>query len=296
MQGLNQNDVNELLSEGYSMAEINEALREVEQEELMQSYNTARGKIDPRVYAQNSAFTPANQDNLIKWQLELDNILERAEHILRGDKLVFDEGHLVWKPNPSPIDNILNEYGVQAVMRMLSMYLNRNTILGDYEPKEIMEKMLDFGREVNDLFFMKYEEMGLEVSFEDAFKLLYSTTDELVNSEHGIRIIIKNPDGTYNYQILLQQQIEEIELYKEKISLEKRKNYPMLIREIVDMVHSCYTRAKYGGERRSLREARSVTQTEPLNMYGQMGMGNMPPARPQRGILNPLRYFVGKVR
>lgn len=46
---------------------------------------------------------------------------------------------------------------------------------------------------------------------------------------------------------------------------EKRKMYPLIVRELVDTVHSAYLRALRGGERRSLRTARSVMQTESLN-------------------------------
>jgi len=238
MPQLSQTDFADLMREGYTVAEINEAVREVEQEELRKSYNTTR--TDPRAYAQQSPFTPQLQDNLIKWQLELDNILERAEHILRGDVLQSEQGHLIWKKNTNPKSNILNEYGVQEVMRILSMYLNRNTILSDYEPEEIYEIVKDFGNELNDLMFMKYEEMGL--------------TD-----------------------------------------LEKRKNYPMLMREMVDIVFSAYNRAKRGGERRSLREARQVTQTEPLLAQGGLTV-NTAQQRAVRGILNPARYLFGKYK
>lgn len=239
MQQLTINDINDLKREGYSEQEISEAVREIQIEESMgmgqQQQMMMQQRPDPRMYAQNSAFAPQFQDNLIKWQLELDNILERCEHILRGDKLVFDNGSLIWKANENPKDNILNEYGVQEVVRILSMYLNRNTILSDYDDIEIKEKVLDFGRELNDLFFMKYEEMGL-------------------------------------------------------LGLEKRKNYPMLIREMVDIVHSSYKRALHGGEKRSLREARQITQSETL----QGGQVQNQSPRGTRGFLNPLRYLVDK--
>ena len=122
------------------------------------------------------------------------------------------------------------------------MYLNRNTILSDYEDSEIREKVLDFGRELSDLFFMKYEEMGL-------------------------------------------------------IGLEKRKNYPMLMREMIDIVHSAYKRALHGGEKRSLREARSITQTEAIQGAGgvTVNAGGQVPQQ-SRGILNPMRYIAGKYK
>ena len=237
MAQLSQQDVEDLKREGYTEKEIAEAVNEINREEPT---GQSQQRQDPRMYAQNSAFAPQMQENLIKWQLELDNILERCEHILRGDKLVFQNGNLTWQPCGNPSAQILNEYGVQEVMRVLSMYLNRNTILSDYDDTEIREKVLDFGRELSDLFFMKYEEMGL-------------------------------------------------------VGLEKRKNYPMLIREMVDIVHSSYKRALHGSEKRSLREARSITQSEQIaggitvNTGSQMN-------QPQRGILNPMRYVAGKFK
>ena len=242
----------------------------------------------------NSAFAPQNQDNLIKWQLELDNILERAEHILRGDKLEFDSNrNLIWHRNNNPDDNILNEYGVSEVMRILSMYLNRNTILSDYEPEEIDVKVLDFGREVNDMFYMKSEEMGLDVSFERAFQILYRTTARVMFSDEGIKVISILESGELLFQLLSPVQIHEIVVYRSRVALEKRKNYPMLIREIVDIVHSAYKRALRGGEKRSLREARTITQSE--NIQGQQGITINAGATgmgQQRGFLNPLRYLV----
>lgn len=236
MEQLTQNDVRELEREGYSQQEISEAMGEIQREEGQ----NPQSRQDPRMMAQHSAFAPQMQDNLIKWQLELDNILERCEHILRGDKLKFDNGNLMWTENPNPDDNILNDYGCQEIMRVLSMYLNRNTILSDYDDPEIREKVLDFGRELNDLFFMKYEEMGLT-------------------------------------------------------NLEKRKNYPMLIREMVDIVHSSYKRALHGGEKRSLREARQITQTEAIAGGVTVNAGNNQ-QQPQRGILNLMRYVAGKYK
>ena len=236
MQQLTQQDVNDLKREGYSEQEIQEAMREIQTEEIQ----NPQQRQDSRQFAQHSAFAPQSQDNLIKWQLELDNILERCEHILRGDKLKFNNGNLIWTENPNPDENILNDYGCQEVMRVLSMYLNRNTILSDYDDPEIREKVLDFGRELSDLFFMKYETMGLT-------------------------------------------------------TLEKRKNYPMLVREMVDIVHSSYKRALHGGEKRSLREARQITQTEAIagGVTVNAGGGQQ---QQTRGILNPMRYVAGKYK
>lgn len=161
---LSQADWQDLKSKGYSDQDISQAIKEIEQEDLKGSFNMIQqGKMkDSRYASQQSSFVTKEQENLIKWQLELNDILERAEHILRGDVPTFDEGHLIWKENPKPEENVLNEIGVKAVLKILAMYVNRNTILSDYENDEIRYKVLDFGKRVNNLLFMKAEEFGID--------------------------------------------------------------------------------------------------------------------------------------
>ena len=77
---------------------------------------------------------------------------------------------------------------------------------------------------------------------------------------------------------------------------DKRKEYPMLIRQVVDLVHSSYARAKDGGERRSLREMIQISQSQ--NYQGGTAQGvplnaNGMPMK-TRSLLNPMRYIAGK--
>jgi hypothetical protein len=240
---LTQQDIGNLKAQGFSDLEIQKAIDEIEQEEIMQSYGNVQAgkKNDPRQNAQHSAFATRQDENLIRWQLELNDILERAEHVLRGDIVTFKNGQLVWDKNPFPKDNTLNEFGVQLIMKIISTYINRNTILSDYTNDEINFKVFDFGRELNNLLFMKYETMGLD-------------------------------------------------------NEEKRKEYPMIVREVVDLVHSAYKRALMGGERRSLREMISVSQSHQTAGYGTGGVvvNAQGTAQQQRGLLNPMRYIKGR--
>lgn len=226
-------------AQGYSDSDIQEARAELEQEErnnsqspLQQSYNRAMQGQQMMANPTPSYFPNINQDNLIKWQLELDSILERTEHMLRGDKPKFQNGNLIWIPASNDKERILNEMGVAEIMRILSMYINRNTILSNYDEKTIGFKVYDFGCEVSDFMFLRYDSVGLD-------------------------------------------------------DLNKRKLYPIMIRELVDIVHSAYLRALNGGERESLREARQVQQSEAM---GQ-GMGMQVK---ERGILNPMRWVKGR--
>ncbi len=238
---LSEQDIQEFRSKGYTDNDIAQAYNEVKSEEggLQGSYSNvmnAKGQTNALMNTgYNSMFTQASQENMIKWQLELDSLLERIDHMLRGDKLKFQDGKMIWMVADDDNDRVFNDYGVNEIMRILSMYLNRNTILSNYDEKTINLKVYDFGCEMSDLIFLKYESMGLN-------------------------------------------------------NLEKRKLYPMLNRQLVDSVHSAYLRALNGGERLSLREARQVTQTEPLGQGVTVNTGQ--PMR-TRGLFNPMRYIGG---
>lgn len=223
---ITKQEIQDLRSQGFTDDQIRDALNEAESEEQ-----------DYLQESQTSAFATQKDENLIRWQLELNDILERAEHILRGDVPKYQNGVLIWVKNPFPDKNPLSEWGVQEVMKILSMYINRNTILSDYDNTEINYKVFDFGRRVNNLFFMRYDELGMD-------------------------------------------------------NEQKRKNYEILVGEMVDLVHSSYKRALHGGERRSLREMISVQQTYQSAGLQPTGYGGMP--QKERSILNPARLFKGK--
>ena len=236
----------ELKTMGFNESEINEALREIEMEEsqnnLKSSYNNLinERQKDPRSMSPPSTIVSKPDENLIRWQLDLSEIMERAEHVLRGDKLIFIKGNMIWQSPEKESDQIINNYGVQEVMRILSMYVNRNTILSNYSLEEIHLKIYDFGKDLSDLFFMKYESFGW------------------------------------------------------KDNIEKRKNYPMLMREMIDIVHSAYNRALGGKERESLREARQISQSEQLTPQGvNVNVNN--PLR-ERSLINPARYFSSRYK
>lgn len=215
----------QLRAEGYTDQEIQEALNEIK--------TAPSPTIDPRSQAQTSPFAITSSENIIKWQLELDNILERMEHMLKNDRIVFDKGHVIWKATKDPTERVFNDRGVNEIMKILAMYLNRNTILADYDQQDINDIVYDAGVEISDLIYMKYQDMGMDTA-------------------------------------------------------EKRKLYPIIHRILVDNIRNAYQRALHGGERRSLREARQVSQIEQLTPQNI--------ALKERGMLNPARYMFGKTK
>jgi len=99
---ITQEQINELKQSGYTDQDIREAWNELQQEQqqspLQQSFQQTQQMVDARSSASNSMFSAKVNENLIQWQLELDSILERVEHMLRGDRIKFKDGQMIWIP------------------------------------------------------------------------------------------------------------------------------------------------------------------------------------------------------
>lgn len=231
---LSQSDINDLKKQGYSDEEIKKAIEDVEKEDLDQSAGQTRQQTPQRA----SSFSSKPFDDIARYQLELNDLLEQTEHILKGDVLVLENGKKTWKDNPHPEENPLNEEGIRKIMLELQNYINRHIILGDYEDDDIRIIMKNYGKKLTDLIFMKYEEMGM-------------------NTES------------------------------------KRQEYRNIVENIVNLVYGSYSRAKDGGERRSLREMITISQQHSSQGFNpnQQGYPQQPKAR---GLLNPMRYIQGK--
>ena len=228
-------DVQELKQKGYSEDQINKAMGEIEKEDLQAS--TGQDKTTARTNTAPSIFSSQKMDDMARYQLELNDLLEQTEHILKGDIIEIKDKVKVWVDNPRPEKNPLNKEGVRKIMLELQSYINRHIILGDYDEADINRIMRDYGKKFSNLLFMKYEEMGMDTE-------------------------------------------------------EKRQEYASIVMNVVNLVYASYSRAKDGGERRSLREMISIQQT-----HQSQGAGMMPmPMTNQRtrGFLNPMRYIGGK--
>lgn len=157
---LSPQDIADLKKQGYSEQEIAKAVNEIEKEEL-NGASSYSGQ-DPRSNTQVSSFSTGRMDDIARYQLELNDLLEQTEHILKGDIMVWQNGIKVWQDNPKPETNPLNKEGIRKIMLDLQNYINRHIVLGDYEEEDINRIMKDYGKKVNDLIFMKYEEMGMD--------------------------------------------------------------------------------------------------------------------------------------
>jgi hypothetical protein len=131
--------------------------------ELEQQLQAQQSQINQLSGNANSIFNAASNPNLIVYQLELDNILERIEHLLRGDVIDTDqEGNTVYVEPDDKSLIVLNDYGVKLVMNIISTYLNRNTILSNYSEDRIKKILYNLSIELIDVIYVNYEKMGMD--------------------------------------------------------------------------------------------------------------------------------------
>lgn len=165
--------------------------------------------------AQNQAastiFGGIDPTNLIEWQLDFRKELEEIEHLLRGHIIQRDkDNNEIWTQAKNTDGIIFNEKGVQEMLKIIRMYLNKNLILSNFNEETINQRLDQFSNRLASEIYLNYEEYGL--------------------------------DNEY-----------------------KQKHFAMIVFNITDMIEAAYNRAFAGGERESLRTARMVTQTDPIN-------------------------------
>lgn len=240
--------------------------------------------------AQMSLYGNVDNENLIVYQLDIKSELDYIYHLLRGDIIKEDEhGNRRFVEAEEEDSKPFNEFGTQIIMNILSFYLSKNTLLSNYEIEEINDKILDLGIDLSDLIFNRYEEMMMTTTFEHEFEELFGT--KLIELSNG-KLCVELESGNKTQLFYVSSYM--IERTNEKINehlMGKMKMYPIIVRELMDSVHSAYLRALGGEERESLRTARTVTQSAILgqrqnypvvsqqrkrklsNLFGLMGGG-----------------------
>lgn len=157
-----------------------EYIQKLEQnnEELQQHSNTMFKAQSP------SMFDSLTEENLIEYQLDLKEELNRIYHLLRGDQLKEDKDGNVHFIVPEDDDmKIFNEYGTQVVMQIVVSYLNKNTLLSNYDNDTINDKVFDIGTKIRKLIYTKYEKMGLDTP--EKRKMAPIIVLELVDTIHS---------------------------------------------------------------------------------------------------------------
>lgn len=203
---------------------------------------------------QSSQMEQQNKLNIVEFQLDLNKELDRIYHLLKGDIIEIDaDGNEKWKEPDDDRLKILSDYGVKQIMNIVYFYINKNTLLSNYDETTIYWKVRDFGIELSDLIFNRYEAFFSYPSVEELYK---HSVDLIIKYPNEFKHLLNN-EGIINADTLYQKCI----LWSKEELQSKLRHYPMIVLQLIDTIHSTYLRALNGEERESLRKQMSIIQS-----------------------------------
>jgi len=242
-----------------------------QEEEMIRNYQLAldqeKVKTNQLANAATSIFETNKDSTLVEIQLDLKEIIDKIYHLLRGDVIVRDEkGNLSYEQAKDRRLRVLSEYGVQLMMNIIQSYLNKNTILSNYDIKVINQRLCDIGNEIADLIACESELVFYKTDYDTlALELGYKLEDKIPVDVH---LRIRNMEH------------DEIR--------EKLKKYSILVTRMIHMIESAYRRALGGTENKSLRKNYMVTQSGGLQ--GEPNFPQMP--QKKMSLLKPTTWNV----
>jgi hypothetical protein len=268
-------------------------MNEQEQQAYMNAMNQAQLQADAERIktAQQEVMMKSQDASMVKEQLDLTEELERIDYLLRGytTEINQETGEIKWIPPKNNEMVILSEYGVHLVRNTIAWYINKDTLLSNYDEDTIKEKMEDFASDLNDTVFMEYEKVFQYPNFEDCKQELNARIENKTKLRVYAREIMGEKLNEREKEAIKERIIKdvepiiekELEKIKQQIMKNKLKRFMLFIRVIQDIVHSTYNRAWNGQERKTLREHIHISETK-----GGMTMPSHPEA--QAGFWNSL--------
>lgn len=152
--------------------------------ELITRVNTAEAK-SAQLSRTISSMDPKKEGNFLHLQISTEAMLEKLEHFYRGDLLKTEKGRTFWEPQ-NDLDLVtFNEYGVTSLMEIVTKYIDRNTILSNYNEERIYEIMGDLGDELTLFILCNYRQLGMNTHFKKTkFRMIIVTTLHIIESTY----------------------------------------------------------------------------------------------------------------
>lgn len=133
----------------------------------------------------STMFTKEENENLIKWQLDIKEELERIEHLLRGHVPKRDiEGNEYW--DESKEDMLFNEKGIREILKLMAWYLNKNFILSNFSEDQVNARCEEFGYTLIDFIYNNYDIFGWDDVEKDKIKHYQMLVMNLINTIEAV--------------------------------------------------------------------------------------------------------------
>lgn len=220
-----------------------------------------------------------SEKTLAEAQLECEQTLSRLQHDLRQDiQEINNEGVPEWKENTNPKTRILTDEGVNKIMEIARRYINKETLLSNFDEKVIARRMLEFSLAFTGLIFMKYEIYFRRPTIEECYEILKERIDvkvekkvmiaRLNNLPYDVKAIEKKV--LFELETVIDYEIEKIQDERKRANL---REFEMLFVSLKALIESIHHRAWKGEERGSIRRRLNINEIIGTKNVPQMKRG-----------------------
>ena len=207
-----------------------------------------------------------SEQNLAEAQLDCQETLSKIYHLLKQDVLTpNEEGILEWKEIEDTKKRVLTEEGVEKMMQVMQSYINKETLLSNFDEKMIARRMLEFSLALSAVIFMKYDVYFRSPLLDECKDILQNRIDEKnKRKKMNIELLNKEVDMDKIKEETLKEVEPRIEYEIQKIKQEKKKlnlrEFEMIFTQLRALVEATHNRAWKGEERGSLRRHFNISE------------------------------------
>jgi len=226
------------------------------------------GAVGQQAQASASAqyYVQEQEKTLAAEQLDCGKTLNEIYHLLRQDVLAPSaDGTIEWKPRPDSQNRALTDIGVDRIMQLVKSYVNKETLLSNFDDVQIPRRMLEFCLALNANFFMKYELYFMKPTFEECVAILKTRIDEQVKIKRYSREMLGLPSNDLEVRKEILKEMEhrieqEIGKIRQERIRQNLREYELLFVQIKAIVEAVHNRAWKGEERGSLRRHTNISE------------------------------------
>jgi len=207
-----------------------------------------------------------SEKNLAETQLDCEETLIKIHHLLKQDTLkINEEGVFEWVAINDLKKRTLTDEGVDKIMQVIQSYINKETLLSNFDEATIARRMLDFSLSLSALMFMKYEIYFRTPTLDECRDILQLRIDEKIKKKQmSLSIMGKEIDEQKIKDEVSIEVGERIEYELQKIRQEQIKlnlrEFEMIFTQLKALVEATHNRAWKGEERGSLRRHFNISE------------------------------------
>ncbi|MHA1880880.1 MAG: hypothetical protein ACTSYG_10840 [Candidatus Heimdallarchaeota archaeon] len=225
-------------------------------------------------------YVEEKEKSIAEAQLEVEGTLDKLYHLLRQDVWKdVGRGRMDWVPLEDEKKRVLTDEGVDRIMQTMAFYINKENLLSNFNETQINNIMLTFRLALNANFFMRYNTLFRQPTFEECKKILQDRLKEQEElKKYAKELLGVKPNEEEIKKEVFREVENRVEKEIQKIREEKRREnlreWELLFEQLSQMILATLNRAWRGEERGSLRRHTSISEV----------LGNTAPAQKEGGL------------